>query len=144
MNTASLQLSLKKQFKIEQEPWENYLAHDSKYVLPILCHSKSRDIEEQMLAARFITKSVQDETISEYKVKGDLLLKELVTFAKEFKDDDEHPSILDKMKDLLKKDKVEITEMEQVDKELDRIIKMFYLDMRVKGLINEFKEDYFI
>ncbi len=37
---------LRKQLKIEMEPWENYLIHDAKYFVPILCHQKDRDIEE--------------------------------------------------------------------------------------------------
>jgi hypothetical protein len=30
---------LRKQLKMDEDPWDNYLVHDSKYFLPLLCHS---------------------------------------------------------------------------------------------------------
>ena len=32
--------------KIVEDPWENFLYYDSKYVLPILCHKTDMTIEE--------------------------------------------------------------------------------------------------
>jgi hypothetical protein len=69
---------LKKQLKIEEEPWENYLIHDSKYFIPLLCHSKEQSIEEQILIAKFIIHSIKDESISEFKPMGENLSKELL------------------------------------------------------------------
>jgi len=37
------------------------------------------------------------ENISEYKPTGSNLIKELVNFAKDFKDDEEDPSILERL-----------------------------------------------
>ena len=31
-----------------------------------------------------------------------------------------------------------------LDRDIDRMLKMFYLQMRVKGLLNEFRDDYFV
>lgn len=31
-----------------------------------------------------------------------------------------------------------------LEKDIERMLKMFYLQMRVKGLLNEFRDDYFV
>ena len=31
---------------IQEDPWDNYLYYDSKYVLPIVCHSVDLPIEK--------------------------------------------------------------------------------------------------
>jgi len=30
---------MRKQLKMDEDPWDNYLVHDSKYFIPLLCHS---------------------------------------------------------------------------------------------------------
>jgi hypothetical protein len=50
--------------KIQEDPWDNYLYYDSRYIIPIFCHQDSMAIEKQTLAAFFIKKSIDDETIS--------------------------------------------------------------------------------
>lgn len=30
--------TLRKQLKLDEDPWDNYLIHDSKYFLPLICH----------------------------------------------------------------------------------------------------------
>jgi len=54
--------------KIQEDPWENYLYFDSKYLLPLICHAGDLPIEKQVLIAMFIQRAVEDETISQYKV----------------------------------------------------------------------------
>ena len=80
--------------KMDEDPWDNYLIHDSKYFIPLLCHSNELPIEQQVLLVTFIKQSISDETISQYKPKSQALINELVKFANEFKDDDEDPSLL--------------------------------------------------
>lgn len=46
LTDANIQHTLRKQLKLAEEPWENYLIHDAKHFLPILCHSTERAIEE--------------------------------------------------------------------------------------------------
>jgi hypothetical protein len=52
------------------------------------------------LIARFLINSIKEETISEYKLFGDSLIKELIVFAKEFFDDDEL-NVFDRLKTIL-------------------------------------------
>jgi len=54
--------------KIQEDPWDNFLYFDSKYLLPVICHSGDLPIEKQALIAMFIQRAVEDETISQYKV----------------------------------------------------------------------------
>lgn len=83
IDKAHVQHSGKELMKIVEDPWENFLYHDSKYVLPIMCHASDMTIEEQILVAMFLQKSVQDETISQYKLQGTKLIDALVKFVKE-------------------------------------------------------------
>jgi hypothetical protein len=46
INNASKMHVLRKQFKMDEDPWDNYLIHDSKYIIPLLCHSHELKIEE--------------------------------------------------------------------------------------------------
>jgi hypothetical protein len=32
----------------------------------------------------------------------------------------------------------------EIDRDIERMLKMFYLQMRVKGMLNEFRDDYFV
>lgn len=32
--------------QIQEDPWDNYLYYDSKYVMPLICHSQDRPIEQ--------------------------------------------------------------------------------------------------
>lgn len=36
----------KAQMKIQEDPWENFLYHDSAYILPLICHSQEMGLEE--------------------------------------------------------------------------------------------------
>jgi len=44
--------------KITEDPWDNYMYFDSKYVLPLIGHSVDMPIEKQALMALFVQKSV--------------------------------------------------------------------------------------
>jgi len=36
---------LRKQMKMDEDPWDNYLIYDAKYFVPILCHNSDLPIE---------------------------------------------------------------------------------------------------
>ena len=75
--------------KIQEDPWDNYLYYDSKYVLPIICHGNDQPIERQVLLSMFIQKSMSDETISQYKLQGGKLVFALINFVEKEFDYDE-------------------------------------------------------
>lgn len=50
--------------KIQEDPWDNYLYYDSKYIVPLFCDQQPMDIAHQVLTAYFIRSAVADETIS--------------------------------------------------------------------------------
>lgn len=111
INQASKMHTMRKQLKMDEDPWDNYLIYDSKYIMPLICHSQELTIEEQILVTVFIKQSIREENISEYKPKGSALIKELVSFSQEFKDDDEDPSILERLKSCLQSNEVDQMEI---------------------------------
>jgi hypothetical protein len=60
----------RKKMKLDEDPWDNYLFHDSKHLLPLICHNEALPIEKQVLLARFIEYSMREETISQYTING--------------------------------------------------------------------------
>lgn len=81
--------------KLDEDPWDNYLFHDSKHLLPLICHNEALPIEKQVLLARFIEYSMREETISQYTINGQALSEEFLSFVSNFEnnldldDDDE-------------------------------------------------------
>ena len=64
MDKAYVQHTGKQWMKVQEDPWDNYLYYDSKYLLPVICHSKSLPIEEQMVVAFFLECTLAEESIS--------------------------------------------------------------------------------
>lgn len=54
----------KMSMKIQEDPWDNFLYYDSKYLMPLICHKEALEIEEQVLVAFFLQFSSADATIS--------------------------------------------------------------------------------
>ena len=44
----------RKEFGIAEDPWENFLFHDSKFIIPLLNHSEPLTIIEQILLFKFV------------------------------------------------------------------------------------------
>ena len=51
-------------YKIQEDPWDNYLYYDSKYLLPLLCSKEALSIEQQVLVILFVIDTLREETIS--------------------------------------------------------------------------------
>ena len=139
--------------KIQEDPWDNYLYYDSRYIIPIFCHQESMPIEKQTLAAFFLKKSIDDETISQFKVIGSKLLEELFNFIEnDFVDsgslqeeETEGSSLLQRIK--LSCECTQVLDRAQVEAlqiEVERALRLFMLHMQVKGKLHEFKQDYFV
>jgi hypothetical protein len=77
--------------KIQEDPWENYLYYDSKFILPLICHSQEMAVEEQVLVALFLRHTVAEQTISQYKLPANELLQEMIKFTAENHSDEEVP-----------------------------------------------------
>lgn len=58
-------------FNITEDPWENYLYYDAPQLVQLLAHQELLlTPAEQIILSHFICQTVQDETISEYKIDG--------------------------------------------------------------------------
>jgi hypothetical protein len=64
LDVAFTQHAGKQEMKIQEDPWDNYLYYDSKYLVPLFCDQKPMDIHHQVLAAYFIQRAVAEESIS--------------------------------------------------------------------------------
>ena len=135
---------LRKQMKMDEDPWDNYLIYDAKYFVPLLCHNTDMPIEQQILLVHFIRQSIAEETISQYKLKSSQLIKELVAFAQDFKDDEDEPSLLEKIRTASQDYLLKTSQIQGVQSEIERVVKMFYLQMKVKGHLKPLKDDYFV
>ena len=71
-------------------------------------------------------------------------MSQLIRFAETFKDDEDEPSIIEKLRVALKLEIISNHDMKQLESEIERTLKMFYLQMRVKGNLKPYKDDYFI
>jgi len=70
---------------MDEDPWDNYLIHDSKYFLPLVCHKQPLGQAELLLLTQFLTYSLEKEIISEFKATGDKLIQELIEYFSERK-----------------------------------------------------------
>ena len=64
LDKAFVQHNGKAQMKIQEDPWDNYLYYDSRYLLPLICHAKALPIEEQLIVCLFLQQTCSDQTIS--------------------------------------------------------------------------------
>lgn len=162
----------RKEYKIQEDPWENYLFHDAKRLIHLICHDKPMQISHQVLLAKFIEYTVKNETISQYKLQGVQILFDLIEFQNGFEltgsknaqsseqvdeiidsDDEDHSAateketLLDRIEQLLKLKDITPEQrvlIEQTEADFERMLRMFYLQMRVKNMLKEYKDDYFI
>lgn len=149
----------RKEFKLDEDPWDNYLFHDAQLLAPIICHSEPLTVAEQVIVAKFIEVTLKAETISQYKIQGNKIIQELLQFARGFESGqqaDEESEIIDeealgkKAKEglanrieLMMENKPSLEEQEKLLQDMNRMLRMFYLEMRVKGKLSELKNDYF-
>lgn len=167
--------------KIAEDPWDNYLYFDSKFILPLVCHSRAMPIERQVLLTSFLQKAITDETISMFKLSGQALVDELMAFVEEDfvmaapeetlspesserlatqpsdddDDEDDLSAILGPKRDALSllaeiravclsAGDLQEPRVDLVASEMERALKMFFLQQEMQGNLKEFKEDYFV
>lgn len=146
----------RKHMKLDEDPWENYLYYDSKHLLPLICHNQALPIEKQIIIARFIEHAMEEEIISQFKLSGQPLVEEFLTFVSNFEnnldDEDADEDAPFAQNDLLTRIReacsstsdVPASAIETIEGELSRVLRMFYLHMRMQRQLKPNKEDYFI
>lgn len=58
MNSSVNQHDLRKSYGLEEDAWENYLYHDSKHAVSLICHQEPLSISEQIIVTKFIEESI--------------------------------------------------------------------------------------
>lgn len=153
----------RKQMGVNTEPWENYMALDSKIYLPLINHEDPLDVYQQIVILRFILHAISTDTISEYKEKSDKLRERLFEFMKDFKELEDGKNAIDLIQEYVDR-YILPTEAQIIDGEveytpfpegatekgrklleyLERSFRMFYLHQRMHGRLREAKNDYFV
>lgn len=64
MDKAFVEHAGKRQMQIQEDPWDNYLYYDSRYLLPLICHEKPLTVEQEIVLCSFLCHASQDATIS--------------------------------------------------------------------------------
>lgn len=140
LNKAHVQHRGKAEMKIHEDPWENYLYYDSKYILPLVCHPGQLPIEEQLLLALFVRSTVEDQTISMYSLPAHLLVEQLLKFVRENHTDEDLLSRLRAAAGLPGEEPA--ASSEHLNGLVERTFRMFYLSMQMQGHLRAFKDDY--
>lgn len=60
LRSAFRQNHSKRELGIQEDPWENYLYHDAKFIIPLLNHKEPLSIIEQILLFKFIQTPLSD------------------------------------------------------------------------------------
>ena len=109
LRTSFKQHKLKKQFKIQEDPWENYLVHDAKQFLPVLNNQSALGLTDQILLFKFIEHSVRNSSISEYLEKPNQMAKSFLDFAADFEEFEDETSIVEQLETMLADNSIEPT-----------------------------------
>lgn len=140
LNSSFTQHKLRKDLKLQEDPWENYLVHDSQYFLPILFSQKSLSIVDQILLFKFVGISVGNSTIAQYDMKPDILASKYLEFVDSYDEFDDELTLRELIKEAIQRN----DDLESLDELSRRVAKMFYLQMKIQGNLRPFKRDYFM
>lgn len=84
LNVQLRRNKMRKEMKIESDPWENFLVHDSQHFLPIINHTKALEVEAQVIVFLFVKHVIDSETSSQYTEKPGKVAQSFLAFAEEF------------------------------------------------------------
>jgi hypothetical protein len=161
LRDAYRQSHAKRELGIQEDPWENYLYHDSKFIIPLINHKLPLTMTQQILLFKFVQRSVDDasdpnigwnESISEYSARPEQLKKSLFDFADEYDKFANDSTITDIIDDHLAQpfdkstvDAWKSNEMEvyEINQKIDEFLKMFYIHSKIHGGLRDSKDDYF-
>lgn len=131
MDKAFVEHQGRQQLRIQEDPWDNYLYFDAKYILPLICHHEPLSVAEEVVICSFLCLASQDATISQFDMTSRELSKELLSFVASQEDDDaddDTTTLMDKIRHLCEmRGSVRDEDVKAVHSELERTFKMFYL-----------------
>ena len=125
MNESLVQHKMRNDLNLVEDPWENYIAYDAKYFLPMINHQNSLKIADQIVLFKFVLQSIKTETISEYIDKPMVTVAKLFEFAKKTELRAGGSNIFEILEDLIEHEEQSLKEF---DGYMERLCRMFYLD----------------
>mmetsp|Transcript_32472 Transcript_32472/g.49691 ORF Transcript_32472/g.49691 Transcript_32472/m.49691 type:complete len:245 (-) Transcript_32472:108-842(-) len=81
---AETQHNTREEYKLDEDPWDNYLYFDARQLVKLICHTESLSTAEEVLLTKFILHTYKEETISQYSVEPKIIINELFKFARSF------------------------------------------------------------
>ena len=161
LRSAFKQNHARRELGMQEDPWENYLYHDSKFILPLITHKTALPISHQILLFKFLQRSVDEfsdpnqgwnDSISQFSKSPEQVKNMLFEYANEYDEFDGDKTILDIIEDFLsepfengsiesyKQGQMEVYEINSL---IDRFLKLFYSNCKLNGHLRDTKDDYF-
>ncbi len=67
----------REEYKLDEDPWDNYLYFDARRLVKMICHTESLTPAEVVLLTKFILHTFKEESISQYSVEPKIIIHEL-------------------------------------------------------------------
>lgn len=130
-----------KKLKIHSDPWDNYLYHDSKFLLDFIFNQNIIFAEEKFIQLKFFMFIYYNDLMANFKIDGKIVADRLIKYINS---DVHSPNINDFIRNLLNKKKEPTEEeIEKFETQIEILFDLFIEDLAARKEISEYKEDYF-
>lgn len=124
-----------KSLGLHVDPWDHYLYYDSGYFTKLLLHRRPLSLEEQMIVAHFVLRSIATDTVGYLQTDPEVLINELIQAAQK-----PLPSGISVMETLKLAKSAE--DVSQTDTLLNAFYDIFFEQQRAEGKLRQDKADY--
>jgi hypothetical protein len=127
---------------IHLDPWDNYLYHDSKFLLNYIFNQGNELAENKFLQLKFLLFVYYNDLMANFKVDGKIVADRILKII----DNQEETKLFihDFVKRvLIEKKEPKLEEVEKFETKLEIIFDLFIEELSSKGEFSEVKEDYF-
>lgn len=134
---------------IKLDPWDNYLYHDSKFILDFLFNKNNELAEDRFILIKFLMFIYHNDIVANFRKEGKAVGDNLVAFLKYILYVISRAQENSKMiyefvnKSLLVKKEPTNEEIEKFETNLEIIFDLFIDDCTQKKEFSQYKEDYF-
>lgn len=131
-----------KKLKIHSDPWDNYLYHDSKFLLDFTFNNNIILAEEKFLLLKFFMFIYYNNVMANFKADGKIVADRLIKFIN---NDKASITVYEFVRNVLflKKEPKE-EQIEKFETQIEVLFDLFIEDLTIRKEFSEYKEDYFI
>jgi hypothetical protein len=135
-------VTLKKELKMQVDPWDCYLSLDSNYFMRLLISSRKMNIIEELILVGFVARAVGLDTISYFKDDPQILIDDLFNFVKELKEF-EKTDLITYIYRLASRDPDSEETSYTIIESINRLYELFFMHCRIQNKLLPYKKDYF-